>query len=354
MSDTITAREFDLIRDFIEQETAISLAEDKVYLVETRLGEIMKKHDIADYFELHRALQDSRRTALRDAVIDAMTTNETLWFRDTSPFDAFRDHLLPAYANEIKEGKRDKIRIWSAASSTGQEAYSLAMVFREAARHNSALKMEQLEILGTDLSDSALAKANAGVYSGIAMDRGLPPDFRERYFVPEGDSYRIAPEIRERVLFRKFNLQDSFIMMGSFDIILTRYVLIYFQDDFKREVLRKAHGALEKGGVLFLGSSESLPNNTPGYALVRRDRATWYQKIDVNHTAPEASPKTVANPATSVSSVSAPTKRVQPQADKPAPVEKTTTARSPEKSTHDLSDIMRRLQEMNAKYTTKS
>ncbi len=340
MSGTITTREFDLIREFIEQETAISLSEDKVYLVETRLGEIMRREGIGDYFALHQALNDPRQKALRGEVIDAMTTNETLWFRDTSPFDAFRDHLLPAYAAEIREGKRERIRIWSAASSTGQEAYSLAMIFSEVARTNSALKLDQLDILATDLSDSALAKARSGVYGGIAMDRGLPAEFKEKYFMPKGDMYEIRPEIRDRVVFRKFNLQDSFIMMGSFDIILTRYVLIYFQDEFKREVLRKAHGALAQGGVLFVGSSESLPEGTPGYAMVRRGRATWYQKVDAARALPGTGP--VAAP---LSKAASPT-----QAGVPAGAEVGAGTAGLEKATQDLTEIVRRLREMNEKH----
>lgn len=358
MSGTITAREFDLIRDFIETETSISLAEDKVYLVETRLSRIMAQEGISDYFALHQALLDSRQRVLRDQVIDAMTTNETLWFRDSAPFDAFRDHLLPAYANEIRVGKRKKIRIWSAASSTGQEAYSLAMIFREAARSNSALKMEQLEILGSDLSDTALATARDGVYAGIAMDRGLPPEFKQRYFVPKGDSYQISNEIRERVTFRKFNLQDSFIMMGSFDIILTRYVLIYFQDEFKREVLRKAHGALEKGGVLFVGSSESLPDGTPGYSVVRQGRATWYQKTEVDNSAlgvrlttplPSPTPQPVQAPLTKVTSIPA-----QSGGTAKAVTGINNDLKGLEQATSNLTEIMQRLKEMNDKHRSNN
>ena len=278
MIATITTREFDLIRTFIEKEAAISLSADKVYLVETRLAEIMNRYGLGGYGELYEALQDSRQKALREQVVDAMTTNETLWFRDGAPFDAFRDHLLPAYAAEIRAGRRNSIRIWSAACSTGQEPYSLGMIFRDAARTNSALDMGQLDILATDISDTVLAKAASGTYTGIAMDRGLAPEMRERHFTRSGAGYTINREIRDRIVFRKFNLQDSFIMLGSFDIILTRYVLIYFQDDFKREVLRKAHGALAADGVLFLGSSEGIPERTPGYALVRSGRATWYRK----------------------------------------------------------------------------
>ncbi len=351
MAGTITAREFDLIRDFIEKETAISLAEDKVYLVETRLSRIMVKQGIADYFGLHQALLDPHRKALRDEVIDAMTTNETLWFRDSAPFDAFRDYLLPAYANEIREGKRDKVRIWSAASSTGQEAYSLAMIFRDAARSNSALNMDQLEILGTDLSDTALDTARKGVYAGIAMDRGLPPDFRQRYFVPRGDSYEISDEIRKRVVFRKFNLQNSFITVGSFDVILTRYVLIYFQDDFKREVLRKAHGALEKSGVLFLGSAESLPDDTPGYSLVQNGRATWYQKVEKDRPGPGISNIQPAKPLTSTPPTDSTEIPTRPASGPVPTVSTNNDTDNLDEATSNLSETMRRLKELNDKHS---
>ena len=362
MGGTITTREFDLIRDFIAKETSISLAEDKVYLVETRLSRIMVQEGIPDYFALHEALQDTSRRTLRDRVIDAMTTNETLWFRDSAPFDAFRDHLLPAYAAEISEGKRDKIRIWSAASSTGQEPYSLAMIFKEAVRSNPALKMEQLEIVASDLSDSALATARAGVYSGIAMDRGLPPEFRLRYFVPKGDTYEITDEIRNRVTFHKFNLQNSFITMGKFDIVLTRYVLIYFEDDFKREVLRKANGALEKGGVLFLGSSESLPEKTPGYALIRRGRATWFQKSEAQKTGvglSEVAPQVVAPPSVPVTKPvpAAPASRLPLNSSKPAnsstPPPVQSSQGGVDEATSTLSEVMQRLKAMNDKHSKK-
>jgi chemotaxis protein methyltransferase CheR len=281
MATTITTHEFERVREFLQRETSISLTDDKAYLVETRLSAIMKAHGYADYDALLAAMTANRPQGLRDLVIDAMTTNETLWFRDSAPFEAFRDHLLPAYAGEIQAGSRSRIRIWSAACSTGQEPYSLAMVYDEATRRFPALRPSHLEILATDLSESALATATAGVYGGMAIQRGLPVEQLERYFSAGSEGrFTVRPEIRERVVFRKFNLRDTFIMLGSFDIILTRYVLIYFQDEFKREVLRKAQCSLDKGGVLFLGASESLPAGVPGFAMVRRGRATWYQKSD--------------------------------------------------------------------------
>ena len=349
---TISSTEFDKLRRFVEKETAISLADDKVYLLETRLREIMREENIADFTSLYEALQSSLNKALKERVLDAMTTNETLWFRDTQPFDAFSDFLLPAYAAEIEQGKRRKIRIWSAACSTGQEPYSLVMTFLETARLNRSLKLDQLEILATDYSDKALAKARAGVYGGMAMSRGLPEGYQEKYFTRVGEQFEVNREIKDRVVFRKFNLQDSFVMQGSFDIILTRYVLIYFTDDFKREVLRKAHGALEPRGVLFLGSSESLPEKTPGYTLVRAGRATYYQKVD--EALPLAPVKTL---------------RTTPAAD-PAPVTRNAPVASPpvvkplarssqrsgsnteglKKATEDLTEIVKRLQELNARH----
>lgn len=334
MTIAITSREFDLIRRFIEEETAISLAEDKVYLVETRLREIMREEGLADFSELHRALVAPRNEVLKGRVLDAMTTNETLWFRDRQPFDFFSDHLLPAYAAEIRQGRRRKIRIWSAACSTGQEPYSLAMVFLEAARSNPDLNPGQLEILATDYSDKALAKAREGVYGSMAISRGLPDTCRDKYFEPVGADFRVKRELKERVTFRKFNLRDSFSLMGAFDIILTRYVLIYFNDDFKREVLAKVHGALVDGGTLFLGSSESLPEGTPGFSLVRTGRATCYQKSGGRQlTAPH------------------PVRTAAPVQVSSTPVKTGGETAALEKATADLADIVKRLQELNARHT---
>ncbi len=359
---SISTQCFEKLRKFVEKETAISLADDKVYLLETRLREIMREQGINDFPELYAALQSSVNKTLKERVLDAMTTNETLWFRDTQPFDAFSDFLLPAYSAEIQQGKRRKIRIWSAACSTGQEPYSLVMTFLEAARKNSNLNLNQLEILATDYSDKALAKAKAGVYGGMAMSRGLPEGYQEKYFTPVGEQFEVKREIKDRVVFRKFNLQDSFVMQGSFDIILTRYVLIYFTDDFKREVLRKVHGALEPRGVLFLGSSESLPEHTAGYTLVRSGRATYYQKVDAalpltparpqtveppKATEPATAPRVPAGPVGSSSPVK-PILPISQSRSKPG-----SHTEGLKKATEDLAEIVKRLQDLNARHGVK-
>lgn len=352
---TITDREFDLIRKYVEKETSISLAEDKVYLVETRLREIMNQEGIADFTELHKRLTSFQQKELQGKVLDAMTTNETLWFRDSQPFDVFRDHLLPAYSQEIKQGKRKKIRIWSAACSSGQEPYSMVMSFMEAARLNSSLRLDHLEILATDFSDEALAKAKKGVYGGMAMSRGLPDGFQERYFTQVGSKFEVNRELKDRIVFRKFNLQDSFVMMGSFDIILTRYVLIYFTDDFKREVLRKAHGALDPGGVLFVGSSESLPEGTPGYSLIRAGRSTYYQKVEEKVGVIPSISKPVAPTSTNIPALTKAPGPALSQPSKPLEKNKTGSTNSTtaglEKATEDLADLVKKLQEINSKHT---
>lgn len=334
MATTIGAREFDRLREFLERETSISLGNDKAYLVETRLSEIMSAQGIGDYGALLVALQGDRPRGVRDLVIDAMTTNETLWFRDGAPFDLFRDHFLPAWAGEIAAGTRQKIRIWSAACSSGQEPYSLAMTYSDVARRFPALRPECLEIVATDLSDSALASARSGSYGGLALQRGLPEGCLERHFTPAADGrYVVRREVRDRVSFRKFNLKDSFITLGTFDMVLARYVLIYFQDEFKREVLRKAHGALDRGGALFLGSSESLPAGVPGFALVRRGRVTWYQKSEV--AARRAPGEAVASAPVPV----------------PAPVPAPAAAPKPAAPDGDMAALLKRLQDLNAQHS---
>lgn len=344
MIATINTHEFDLLRRYIEKETGISLAEDKVYLVETRLREIIRNESLDGFMSLYEILASRRNPALNAKVLDAMTTNETLWFRDSSPFEIFRDELLPSYALEIKKGQRKKIRIWSAACSTGQEPYSLAMTFLEAAKVNPALQPGQLEILATDFSDEALAKATLGVYRNMAMSRGMPAGFKEKYFHQVDNGHEVNEELKKRIDFRKFNLQDSFTMMGTFDIILTRYVLIYFTDDFKREVLRKAHGALNPKGILFVGSSESLPENATGYSPVRVGRGTYYQKTEgqVEHQ-PQAS-RPSAPPQDLIPVVNSEKMKGQNSQDTGNPTADL------EKATEDLAAIFKRLQDMNSKY----
>ncbi len=274
---SIDQESFDALRHCLEREVGIALGDDKKYLIETRLKGILVEEGCTDWPEfLQRARNDSGGR-IRDLIIDAMTTNETLWFRDEDPYTVLREVLLPRWAGEIRQGRRDKVRIWCSACSTGQEPYSVMITILEYARTGGELRPEQVEILATDISDTALATARAGRYNSVAMSRGMPADLRARYFIEDGRTSTVRPAVARPVTFRKFNLQSCFSLLGKFDAVLNRYVAIYFGEDFKRELYRKIRGVLNPGGVLFLGSSESLTGFTEGFQARRCGKAVYYE-----------------------------------------------------------------------------
>lgn len=268
---------FDALRDYVAKETRIALGDDKQYLVETRLRPLLESEACTSWNDLLKKAQTERSHRIRDLIVDAMTTNETLWFRDGRPFDVLREKLLPEYADEIRSGRRQKIRIWSAACSTGQEPYSIMITALEYMRTQRDLQPEHIEILASDISDAALDEAKEGRYNSVAISRGLSSEMRDRYFVLNGRHWEISPDVRSRITFRRFNLQDTFSVLGTFDMIFSRYVAIYFNDEFKRELYRKYNDALVAGGCLFLGSSETLSPDVPDYQMRRLGNAVFYQ-----------------------------------------------------------------------------
>ncbi len=268
---------FRFLRKFIESECGIALSEDKQYLVETRLKGLIQDEGISDYMALYLKARDEKSHRLRDRIIDAMTTNETLWYRDQAPFKVFSEVLLPQFEEEIREGKRRQIRIWSAACSTGQEPYSMVLAYLDYARRSTTLDETHLQVLATDISESSVKQAREGLYNSFALDRGLPEDQRRHYFLREGRHWRLDEDIRRRVNFRIMNLQDSFAGLGSFDIVLARYVAIYFSDDFKQELFAKINRSLKPGGHFFLGSSETLGQNANKFKQLSHGRFLYYQ-----------------------------------------------------------------------------
>lgn len=216
-------------------------------------------------------------TALKEKVIDAMTTNETLWFRDTHPYEILAGRLLPEIA---AERKFQKLRIWSAACSSGQEPYSISMVIEEYKRSNPGVFSSGEEILATDISTQILQQAQKGEYEMLALSRGLSQERLKKYFNATAEGgWKVQPGIKSRVRFQSFNLLGQYGSLGQFDIIFCRNVLIYFSSDVKLEILRKMRRQLRPGGYLLLGASESLSGLSDIYKMIHCRPGIIYQAI---------------------------------------------------------------------------
>ncbi|MBF0623819.1 MAG: protein-glutamate O-methyltransferase CheR [Magnetococcales bacterium] len=265
----ISREEFDLIRSFVHEHSGIQIGEGKEYLVENRLTVLMVQNGCKDFIELHKKLV-ADAGPLRAKVVDAMTTNETLWFRDASFFSAVSDFIVPQLME--KAARQPQVRIWSAACSTGQEPYSIAMLLdhaRRKSRGQQAPPLEKFQILATDISPSVLVIAAAGRYNQLAISRGMREAFLERYFNKTGTmAYEVDPAIRKLVTFQQFNLKNSFDGLGPFDLILCRNVLIYFSNELKAEIYRKLHARLTPDGLLAIGASESPRGYTSNFEQV--------------------------------------------------------------------------------------
>jgi chemotaxis protein methyltransferase CheR len=269
----VTPEIFKFFRDFALKWTGISLGEDKLYLVESRLAQIVKETDCESVIDLYRKLQVAPSAELKQAVIDRFTTNETLFFRDASPFEFLSSKLFPELRLQNKETKT--LRIWSAASSSGQEVYSIMMTLAE---HAPDLLTWNFEVLATDISDSILKKAQDGIYSQLEVSRGLPLNLLTRYFKQGPDGWQVDEKLRERVTFKKFNLNEPFTGMGPFDIIFCRYVLIYFDVETKREIFEKFYKILKPNGTLFLGASEGTFGVTDIFDRKTDEKCVFYRK----------------------------------------------------------------------------
>jgi chemotaxis protein methyltransferase CheR len=269
--------EFKQLREFIEKSCGIALGDEKAYLVENRLVGLLADAGCASFGELYKKAVSEPKLGLRDKIVDAMTTNETSWFRDKYPFDIFETTVLKKMTQEIMSGIRKKIRIWCAAGSTGQEPYSLAITLSEFSRKVSSQPLQCTEIIATDISPSVLFLAIAGRYDQISMSRGMPPELRDRYFTKSGKVWVLSEEIRKIVSFKKLNLQDDFSLLGKFDIVFCRNVLIYFSDSFKRRLFDKFADILNPGGIFFLGASESAGNYSNRFSMITENKHLYYR-----------------------------------------------------------------------------
>lgn len=273
----ISLEEFRLIRDYIEKHCGIHLSDEKVYLVETRLTTLMFEQGCRTFGELYRKAVEDKTHVLRDKIIEGITTNETYWFRDLHPFGILSEILFRRYADEIAAGRRNRIRIWSSACSTGQEPYSIAMTFREFMRQDSRIRPEHIEIVGSDISSTVLFLAKMGRYDNLSMSRGLSEKFRDRYFVRNSNVWTIKDEIKHMVRFQKLNLQENFSHLGRQDIVFCRNILIYFSQEFKQNILKRIASLLHPDGYLFLGASESIIMFTQEFEMLRHAMGLYYQ-----------------------------------------------------------------------------
>ncbi|MEZ8466609.1 protein-glutamate O-methyltransferase [Vibrio splendidus] len=269
---TISDQEYRDFSRFLESQCGIVLGDSKQYLVRSRLSPLVTKFKLASLSDLLRDVVTGRNRELRVAAVDAMTTNETLWFRDTYPFAVLADKLLP----EIAANKRP-IKIWSAASSSGQEAYSMAMTILETQTRKPGM-LPNVSITATDISASMLDMCRTGAYDNLALGRGLSPERRRTFFEDAGDGrMKVKDNVKRMVNFRPQNLMDSYALLGKFDIIFCRNVLIYFSPDMKSKVLNQMANSLNPGGYLLLGASESLTGLTDRFEMVRCNPGIIYK-----------------------------------------------------------------------------
>jgi chemotaxis protein methyltransferase CheR len=260
---------------FLYSKTGIVLGEKKQYLVRSRMLPLMHRFAISDIDSLINNVISQRELVLTQAALEAMTTNETLWFRDNYPFEILRTTVLPQLAQ-----KQDKLRIWSAASSTGQEAYSIAMTIAEFLKTHRGAFNRGIEIIGTDLSTAVIKTASAGTYETLSLNRGLNDDIKRRYFTLNSDqSMTINADIRKWVSFRHFNLTSSFATLGKFDIVFCRNVLIYFDAERKTVILQDISACLQSEGTLLLGASESLGGASDKFKMIIQPTGLYYRKV---------------------------------------------------------------------------
>lgn len=267
-------KEYVLFRDFLEQQCGIVLGENKQYLVKSRLAPLMQRFGVASLSELVTKTLSPFERQLRSAVIDAMTTNETLWFRDTYPYELLKKQIFPELEKDCRT-----VKIWSAASSSGQEPYSIAMTGLEYQQSRPGAFSLGVHVLGTDISNTMLEHCQRAEYDGLALSRGLSPERRSKFFEDSGKGMmRVKDNVRKNVSFRHLNLLDSYTLLGKFDIIFCRNVLIYFSADVKAKIIRQFAQSLNPKGYLFLGASESLSSLNNDFEMLRCNPGIIYRK----------------------------------------------------------------------------
>ncbi|SMF04985.1 CheR family methyltransferase [Desulfovibrio gilichinskyi] len=272
----LSSTEFDLLRKHIYSVCGLIIGDGKEYLIVHRLQHLLNEHSCKSWTEFYNLLC-KKKGLLHDEVITAINTHETSFFRDLHPFNLIRDNILPDLIKNKKKNK--KIRIWCAAASTGQEPYTLSMVIHDLLESTpfNTVKHDDFSILATDISEKIIEKAKEGLFSNLELSRGLPAKYK-KYFSQDNSQWKVSPLISSIVTFKRFNLLESFRILGQFDFVLCRNVLIYFDDKTKLDIVHKIHSVLPEDGCLILGATESLAGQTDKFASEHKGVAVLYRR----------------------------------------------------------------------------
>ncbi len=269
----LSAEAYDIFAVYLKDSCGILLGSNKQYLVKNRLGKLLRESEYDSLERLVFALKKGTASnSFRTDVLDVMTTNETFWFRDASHFEILKKKIFP----ELVKQAKSTFRVWSAACSSGQEPYSISISFDQFLRA-SAETGKNLQIIGTDISQTIIGEASNAVYNNMSLSRGISPEIKKTYFSQFRDLWRLNAGVSARVSFQKFNLLNGFEGLGKFDLIFIRNVLIYFPEETKRNILERIVKSLAPGGYLFLSSTESLPTGFDLLVPVRDLGGCYYR-----------------------------------------------------------------------------
>jgi chemotaxis protein methyltransferase CheR len=267
----IKSDELTLLAKFIHDKCGIVLDQSKAYLLESRLTPLAEEMGCSSFRELHNKALADRSLGITNRIIDAISTNETSFFRDQKPFEMLKFKIVPDF---LDRGVKS-LNIWSAACSTGQEVYTIAVTLHELL--GASINQYRIKILGTDISDSAIVQSSRGVYTKFEIGRGFPPAMLQKYFTQAGTSWKIKVELRSMALFRKINLMEKFNTVGKFDIIFCRNVAIYFSMDDRKKLFDRLASQLNPHGILIIGSTESLFGVTDRFIRREYHNSTFYE-----------------------------------------------------------------------------
>jgi len=275
LTKKITETEYKAFQAYLEEACGIVLGDGKDYLVTSRLTRLMREYEIDSITSLLSRIKQMQHHELQPKVIDAMTTNETSWFRDDSPFEVFEKSVLPAL--NARPGFTVP-RIWSAACSSGQEPYTISMLLNEFSEKHNAMAIQQSQIIATDISSKIIEEAKLGQYDDISIQRGLSSQRKARYFsVDKDETWRVKEAVKNKVSFKQQNLLQPYLALGQFDVIFCRNVLIYFSPTRKAEVLKRMADVMRPGGYLFLGASETTQSYSEQFEMIRSPEGVYFQ-----------------------------------------------------------------------------